>query len=142
MKRLLIPIALFAILTAACTSGQSQGSEVSSETSITEQSSAVESSEDAACIDEVYCNIDLTDDVSVYYIDEGGTYVVSGVADDGRIEVDVPGEEVELIFQNVSIKNNSRSPVYIAAADSATGQMFRVIPRPADMESDCRSPKP
>lgn len=108
MKRLLIPIALFAILTAACTSGQSQGSEVSSETSITEQSSAVESSEDAACIDEVYCNIDLTDDVSVYYIDEGGTYVVSGVA----------------------------------AADSVTGQMFRVIPRPADMESDCRSPKP
>ena len=90
MKRLLIPIALFAILTAACTSGQSQGSEVSSETSTTEQSSAVESSEDAACID------------------EGGTYVVSGVA----------------------------------AADSATGQMFRVIPRQADMESDCRSPKP
>lgn len=129
MKKSIISIALFAVLAVACTSGG--GSETSSsETSGSEEIAASESSEtseediDSADTDPdegiVIHSIDLTDGGEDCYIDEGGTFVITGTIDDGSIEINTPGESVNVIFQDVSLKNNSKAPVYIAAASDVT----------------------
>jgi len=61
----------------------------------------------------------FTEDDGVYRIIEAGTYVLSGILTDGRIEVDA-GEtaEVELVLSAASISCESASPVTMISAAS------------------------
>lgn len=55
---------------------------------------------------------------SVVTISEGGIYYVSGSLNDGMIIVDSPNtEKIQLVLNNVSIKSESSSPIYIKSCN-------------------------
>lgn len=49
----------------------------------------------------------------VYSITSGGTYTASGKLSNGQIYVNAPSSQVELDLSNVSIANNSVSPIFV-----------------------------
>ncbi len=57
-------------------------------------------------------------DGNVITIDREGTYVISGIWQDGRIVVDAgSSDKVQLVFDNIAIACSDNAPIYIRKAD-------------------------
>ena len=56
----------------------------------------------------------------VYTITTAGSYTASGKLTNGQIYVDVAGEDVEIELNDVSISNNSVSPIFVKDCDTFT----------------------